>query len=133
MSHPNPSSPSADSQRYTQNSIVWNELITPDTGAAIKFYGSLFGWTTETMPLPGKNYIMLKHGGETFGGTSSVDKPGVPAHWLHYIAVASLEAVIEKATPLGATVCLPPTDIGSAGRIAVLKDPQGAVFGLHQI
>ena len=115
------------------NSIVWNELITPDPAAAVKFYGGLFGWDTETMPMPGMDYTMLKHGGETFGGVMAPKQPGTPANWMHYVGVASLEETIAKATALGAKVCMPPMEIGDTGRIAVLQDPQGAVFGLHQM
>ncbi|MEO6785489.1 MAG: VOC family protein [Chthoniobacteraceae bacterium] len=114
------------------NSIEWNELITPDPEAAAKFYGGLFGWTTETMPMPGKPYTMLKHGERFFGGLMSPPQPGIPPHWLHYVSVANVEDTLAKAVGLGASVCLGATDIGEAGRIAVLKDPQGAVFGLHQ-
>jgi len=127
------STPDTAPQHPTLNSIIWNELITPDPAAAVKFYGGLFGWTAEKMPMPGMDYTMLKHGGENFGGTCSAKQPGVPPHWLHYVSVASLEETIAKATTLGATLCMCPMEIGENGRIAVLKDPQGAVFGLHQM
>ena len=116
----------------TPNSIAWNELITPNPEAAAKFYCGLFGWTTEQFPVPGMNYTMWKHDGETFGGVCSAQGPGVPPHWLHYVAVTDVEAAVAKAKSLGATLCHGPVDIGEAGRIAVLKDPQGAFFGLHQ-
>ena len=133
MSTPETSSKDVASQRNTPNSIVWNELITPDPAAAVKFYGGLFGWTTETMPMPGMNYTMLKHGGETFGGIMSPKQPGTPPNWMHYVGVASLEETIAKAAALGAKVCMPPMEIGDTGRIAILQDPQGAFFGLHQM
>ncbi len=114
------------------NGIEWNELITPDPAAALKFYGGLFGWTSEVFPIPGKPYTMLRHAGRNFGGVMAPPQPGIPAHWLHYVTIADVESTLKKAVSLGATVLLGSTDIGEAGRIAVLKDPQGAVFGLHQ-
>lgn len=133
MNTPANSPTDTTAQKPAPNSIIWNELITPDPAAAVKFYGGLFGWTAGTMPMPGMDYTLLKHAGETFGGTCSAQQAGVPPHWLHYVSVESLEETIAKATGLGATICAGPIDIGETGRIAVLKDPQGAVFRLHQM
>ncbi len=131
------STPNTDAEtgtcRSTPNAIEWNELITPDPAAALKFYGGLFGWTGEPFEsVPGQSYTVLKLGDSGFGGVMAPPMPGIPPHWLHYVTVTSVDESLAKATSLGATVCLLPTDIGEAGRIAVLKDPQGAVFGLHQ-
>lgn len=131
MSTPDTSSAEA-SKGYTPNSIVWNELITPDPTGAASFYSGLFGWTTEKMPMPGMDYTMLKHAGETFGGVMPPKQPGTPPNWMHYVGVASLEESIAKAMSLGGKVCMPPMEIGDTGRIAILQDPQGAFFGLHQ-
>ena len=114
------------------NSIAWNELITPDPATAVKFYGDLFGWTTEPFGGGPNPYTLFKHNGEMFGGVMAPPQPGIPPHWLNYVAVADLDAAFAKAVSLGATACVPPMSIGEAGRIAVLRDPQGAGFGLHQ-
>ncbi|MCE9611415.1 MAG: VOC family protein [Chthoniobacter sp.] len=119
-------------RKPTPNAIEWNELITPDPDAATRFYGGLFGWTTEVMSMPGMDYTMMKLGDRAFGGVMAPPKPGIPAHWLNYISTTDLDATVAKATSLGATICAGPMDIGDAGRIAILTDPQGAVFGLHQ-
>lgn len=123
---------SNDMPKPTPNAIEWNELITPDPAAAISFYGGLFGWTTEVMQMPGTDYTMLKLGDRMFGGVMAPPQPGIPAHWLHYVSVTDIDAAAAKAVSLGATVCAGPMDVGEAGRIAVIKDPQGAIFGLHQ-
>ena len=116
----------------TPNSIEWNELITPDPAAAISFYGSLFGWTTEVMSMPGMDYTMLKLGDRFFGGVMAPPQPGIPAHWLNYVSVTDVDTALAKAVSLGGKVCAGPMDIGEAGRIAIITDPQGATFGLHQ-
>ena len=115
------------------NSIAWNELITPDPAAAMKFYGGLFGWTAEPFDGGPNPYMVWKHGDNAFGGVMAPPKPGIPPHWLNYVAVTDLDAAFAKAVSLGATVCVPPMSIGAAGRIAVLNDPQGAGFGLHEM
>ena len=114
------------------NSIQWNELITSDPDGAMKFYGGLFGWTTQPFPESASGYTIFLYKGTMFGGVMAPPQPGIPSHWLNYVSVEKLEPVIDKATSLGAAVCVGPMDIGSAGRIAILTDPQGAAIGLHE-
>ena len=58
----------------------------------------------------------------------AVLKQGAPPNWSGYIAVDDVDATVEKAKGLGATIHMPPTDIPEVGRFAVVGDPQGAVF-----
>ncbi|MEA3207750.1 MAG: uncharacterized protein QOE70_807 [Chthoniobacter sp.] len=112
--------------------IGWNELVTSDPAAAIKFYTGLFGWETEKFPMPGKDYTMWKHDGKAFGGVMATPQPGAPTQWTNYVIVEDLEATLAKSTSLGGKTCMGPMDIPDVGRIAVLQDPQGGVIGLHQ-
>jgi predicted enzyme related to lactoylglutathione lyase len=53
-----------------------------------------------------------------------------PPHFMTYIAVDDVDAAVAKAAGLGATVVREPMDIPNTGRIAVIKDPTGAVFAI---
>ena len=57
-------------------------------------------------------------------------KPEIPARWTPYIGVDDTDAMCKKATDLGAKVLVEPMDVPTVGRFAILKDPQGAVFGI---
>ena len=46
------------------------------------------------------------------------------------VGADDIEADASQAGELGATTLVPPTDIG-VGQVAVLQDPQGAVFALY--
>ena len=59
-------------------------------------------------------------------------KMGVPPHWLSYVAVASADDAAAKVTSLGGTVVTQPFDVGTHGRMALFKDPQGAHFAVWQ-
>jgi predicted enzyme related to lactoylglutathione lyase len=52
---------------------------------------------------------------------------GEPARWDVTFAVGDTDAVVARARELGATVVAEPSD-APAVRLAVLADPQGAVF-----
>jgi uncharacterized protein len=58
----------------------------------------------------------------------SVTDDDVPSSWLPYVRVADVDATIEKAVQLGAEVLMPPTDILGAGRMSMIRDPQGAAL-----
>jgi predicted enzyme related to lactoylglutathione lyase len=47
-----------------------------------------------------------------------------------YVIVDNVDATARKTTKLRGTVLVAPFDIPTVGRIAVLRDPQGAVIGV---
>ena len=109
--------------------LAWNELITADPGA-IKFYTDVLGLTTSTMDMGGGHgYTLFEAGGQQVGGSMAPPMPGIPNHWQVYFAVDDTDAAAAKAAELGGTVQVPPFDT-PVGRIAVLIDPQGAVFSV---
>ena len=113
--------------------FVWDELGTTDADGAQRFYEEVFGWTTKDM-------------GEDFGGYRIFDRPGgtgqgvaglmqnqdatIPAAWTPYVGVEDTDACCAKAKELGASAVVEPMDVPTVGRFAILKDPQGAVFGI---
>lgn len=115
------------------NSYVWADLSTDDRAGAKKFYEGLFGWTIT--PGQGKDestYLHVMARGKGIAGIlpDEMRKPGVPPHWMPYFMVGDLDASTARAKELGAAVYAPPMNVGEGLRIAILADPQGAVFAL---
>jgi predicted enzyme related to lactoylglutathione lyase len=54
----------------------------------------------------------------------------MPPVWGLYITVDNVDAVVKKATTLGAKIQMPPQDIPEEGRFCVLQDPQGAFISI---
>lgn len=118
-------------------SFCWFELATSDQAAAKKFYGALFGWTAQDNPMgPDGVYTIFQLRGRNVGAACGLMpdqvKHGVPPHWGTYVAVANADAAAAKATTLGATVLAGPFDVAEHGRMAVLRDPTGAVISVWQ-
>jgi predicted enzyme related to lactoylglutathione lyase len=114
-------------------------LSTTDRKAGIAFYSALFGWEVKDLPVgPGPDdvYSMLLMRGKEVGAAASQQpderKMGVPAHWNLYVTVANADESVTRAAGLGANVLAPAFDVMSAGRMAVLQDPTGAVFQVWQ-
>jgi uncharacterized protein len=111
--------------------VMWNELITDNPDSALAFYQAVVGITHTTMEMaPGQNYRVLKAGESDVGGCMEPPMPGVPNHWQVYFAVDDTDATSAKAAAEGGQVAVPPFDIPSVGRSAVLTDPQGAMFSV---
>lgn len=60
------------------------------------------------------------------------DMPGIPAHWMAYVTVASADDTAARAKQLGGTVLGEPFDVMTYGRMAVLQDPAGARFAVWE-
>jgi len=56
--------------------------------------------------------------------------PGAPPAWNSYVTVESADDIAARAAELGATVAMPPFDVFDSGRMTVIADPTGAVFGI---
>jgi len=111
--------------------FCWADLSTPDRARAKEFYSALFGWTIT--PGEGKDengYLHIMNGERMIGGIAPT-QPG-PPHWLIYIYVDDVDASSAKAKELGAQFHLPPMSLEGVGRMAVLGDPQGAVFAMFK-
>jgi len=123
--------------KHPAGSFCWVELATSDQNAAKKFYGSIFGWTPNDMPMgPDGVYTIFRLDGRdaAAGYTLRPDQVAqhVPPHWMLYIQVDNLEASAAKVAQLGGKVIVAPFDVMDAGRMAVIADPTGAYFCLWQ-
>jgi predicted enzyme related to lactoylglutathione lyase len=120
-------------EEHRPGSFCWIELATTDQNAAKNFYGKLFGWAVNDMPMgPNDFYSMFTLEGKyaAAGYTLRPDQraQGVPPHWMIYVAVESADAAAARAAQLGGKVLAPAFDVYEAGRMAVIQDPAGAVF-----
>jgi predicted enzyme related to lactoylglutathione lyase len=114
-----------------EDSLVWTELLTNDTQKAADFYQGLFGWGTEKFP-GGMDYTVWKRGSESAGGMMGItpEMGAMPPNWTVYFAVKDADAAVKKAKELGGKAMREPWTVEGVGRIAILQDPQGAVFAI---
>ena len=83
------------------------------------------GTTYDGFTLDGTPETML-------AGTMPPQMPGIPAHWSIYFGAEDVDASAAKVAALGGKVFVEPFDI-PVGRMAVVADPQGAMFNLFQM
>lgn len=117
--------------------FVWFEYVSRDAQRAQGFYGELFHWSTQRVPMPGGEYTMIalaqgEHR-ETIGGYLPTP-PGAPdhGHWLAHLQVADAAASADAVVLHGGKIAKAPFKVGEMGTMAVVLDPLGGVFALWQ-
>jgi len=115
------------------NPFVHAELNTTDVGKAKAFYGKLFDWKLEDMPMPDiGTYTVVGVGEGTGGGMMKQMIPGAGSAWMPYVAVADVKQSTKKARDLGARVLKDVTEVPDMGWFSIVTDPTGAMIGLWQ-
>jgi len=111
--------------------MCWNDLVTPDPAAAVRFYGGLLGW--EIAEIEGaQGYRHIRNVAAPNGGVMPAELVGGgPPHWLPYFNAGRLDAAIERIEAGGGRILARPRQV-PAGRFAVTQDPQGATFALFE-
>jgi uncharacterized protein len=113
-----------------QGVFVWDELGTSDVDGAQRFYEEVFGWTTSDMGAEYGGYRVFNCGETGIAGLMKLPDESIPVHWQPYVAVDDPDATVARAAELGGSTLAEPMDVPRVGRLAVLRDPQGATFGI---
>jgi predicted enzyme related to lactoylglutathione lyase len=124
----------SERDRYEFGVPCWVDTAQPDVDAAMDFYAELFGWEFAgpgEMPgdPPGRYYVARVRGRDVAGVSSMPAGGDAPVAWTTHVSVDSVERAAERVAAAGGTVIAPPFEVPPAGRMAVVSDPAGAVFG----
>jgi len=109
--------------------FVWHDHISADPETARKFYAELLGWQTEIWKTGDLVYPMISVDGEAHGGFGRAPE-GAPSNWLAHALVTDVDEGVLNVEASGGRVIEPAMDLPDVGRMAVVSDPQGAVFSL---
>jgi uncharacterized protein len=127
----------------TMPKVVHFEIPAEDLDRAKSFYGSVFGWKLETMPVPGGEYTVVMttpvdeqtqlptEPGAINGGMMQRDER-TPSPVLT-IDVEGIDDALKEIEAGGGTTVTPRTEIPGMGAFAYFKDPEGNVLGLWEV
>ncbi|RLU81584.1 hydroxylase [Streptomyces griseocarneus] len=121
----------AASENHT---LCWAELHCADPSAALSFYGTLFGWRCQDMPMPQGTYTVLStaEGDQqdaSFGGLVTSGQED-EVRWIPYFAAEDTDLIQRKTQESGGSVLIPAEDVPDVGRIGWCADPFGAPFAI---
>ena len=105
------------------------EIPAADPEQAKSFYGDVFGWTFQDVPLGDGTYTLYMTGEGGIGGGIWNPPDGMPRQVINYVNVEDLEPIRQKAVKAGGTVVLPEQEIPGIGWFSLIADPDGNVFG----
>lgn len=112
---------------------TWIDLGIPNLDRAMEFYHALFGWEYDVGPEEFGRYTTCKLDGRPVAALMPHTDPAATAFWWNmYLATADCDRTVARVDKAGGTVIDAPTDILDQGRMAIVRDPVGAQFGLWQ-
>ena len=117
-------------------SIFWVECHSTGAAADLAWLEKSFGMTGKAMESsdgsgpPGGYTILHDNRGQPLGGIMTSMTPDKPSFWLTWVAVDDVDACLGRIDKLGGKALNQPMDMKGIGRMAVVMDPSGAVFGV---
>jgi predicted enzyme related to lactoylglutathione lyase len=118
--------------RYENGVPSWVDMGSPGLGEAKEFYSGLFGWECPEGPPEAGGYSVCTLHGKTVAGLGPQMNPNAPPYWCTYVNVDSADDTLAQIEANGGVVYMPAMDVMDVGRMAIVGDPTGAVFGLWQ-
>jgi predicted enzyme related to lactoylglutathione lyase len=126
----------SDSEKPPVGSIGWCDLTVEDADVVRDFYRGVVGWTSTDVDMGGYADYSMNQPADGTATTGVCWARGVnadlPPVWLVYFIVASLDASLAQVRARGGEVLRAPKSSG-AGRLAVVRDPAGAVCALYEV
>jgi uncharacterized protein len=111
---------------------TWIDLGVPDLDRALEFYGAVFGWEFDVGPAEYGRYTSCLLRGRRVAALSAMHEPGADCFWNVYLATPDCDRTAERARAAGGVLLAEPMDVMDQGRMAIVRDPVGAQFGLWQ-
>jgi predicted enzyme related to lactoylglutathione lyase len=111
---------------YAPGVPCWVDTWAADPDAAAAFYSELLGWEAAR-----GEYSIFRHRGRDAAGLGVGDDLA-PA-WITYVWVDDADAAAAAARAAGGRLVREPFDSLDGGRIAIVADPAGALFGVWQV
>ncbi|WP_067681341.1 VOC family protein [Nocardia miyunensis] len=117
---------------WPEGTPCWVDCQVDDPAKAGEFYSALFGWEVRDSGPDTGGYLMASQGGAAVAGIGPKPQPGMLSVWTTYFAADDSDNVAGKVSAAGGQVLMPPFDVLDQGRMAVLADTTGGVFGIWE-
>jgi len=119
---------------FVSNRWLGCELWTGNVDDAVGFYQKLAGYDVSLVDVhESTQYRLLSKKGKQRGGVVKIQWDDIKPEWIPYIVVDSIMETVTRAQKIGGTLLLPPDMSVKEGRVAIIADPTGAVFGVQQL
>ncbi|WP_455365675.1 VOC family protein [Kaarinaea lacus] len=113
--------------------FIWFDLATAEIEKQKEFYSTVFGWTFRSIGNASDDYTLIVNGDHNVAGMFAVKpKEGakVGALWIGLMSTDDPEKAVNIVRQGGGAVHTAPTTMAQRGTYALLRDPEGALFGV---
>ncbi|MGW6855204.1 VOC family protein [Streptomyces xanthophaeus] len=117
---------------FRTGSPNWLDLGSPDTEAAARFYGAVFGWEFVSAGPEAGGYGFFRSQGKTVAALGPLTEEGARSAWMLHFMSSDIQATTEAVRAGSGAVRMEPMDVMGEGWLAQYTDPQGAEFASWQ-
>ncbi len=122
--------PESANPEGVEGGIHWVELHSTDLKADLAWLKACFGISSQIMEMPAGPYHVLMSGETTVGGAMAQMHAGAPSMWLPWVQIDAVDEAVDRAAAAGGNVVAPLWEVDGVGRLAIVADPTGGVFGV---
>lgn len=124
-------------KKPTPGQLYWTDITVENPTELKDFYSQLFGWQEIYIPMKDDeedyvDYVMTIDPNSPAGGicSSRGQNKGIPAQWTPYFYVENTEESLNKCLILGGSLLKSSKKKDGTFNYVIVKDIQGAVFGM---
>jgi predicted enzyme related to lactoylglutathione lyase len=113
--------------------FVWYDLFTNDLQSTSRFYEELFGWSFSDTSSKEKLVKTIALNGVPIANAIHIDSVKGKmneSRWLSYMSVEDVDRALTVSKKSNGTIYMQPKDLPNRGRVAMVKDPEGAIFAI---
>ncbi len=120
-------------QLHLVGKFVWYDLFTNDLQSTSRFYEELFGWSFSDTASKEKLVKTIALNGVPIANAIHIDSVKGKmneSRWLSYMSVEDVDRALTVSKKNNGTIYMQPKDLPNRGRVAMVKDPEGAIFAI---
>jgi predicted enzyme related to lactoylglutathione lyase len=122
---------SAEVEVAGENRFVWSELWADDLDRMAAFYAGLADYEVESYnSVDDHDEIVLTRQGQPRASMIHVARESEVSAWLPYVRVSNLQQTLSRVAQANGEILVMPSAEIRNGKVAVVKDAQGAAVGL---
>ena len=117
----------ANSNHKAPGTIIWRDLATTAPDKVQPFYHNVFGWNFESV---NDDYSLITYQGQNIAGMAKMPSNSSTNYWLPVISTNNVDNTLSQSKLAGGKTLINKTTLKGRGELAVIQDPQGAVFSI---
>lgn len=117
----------ANSNNKAVGTIIWRDLATTAPDKVQPFYHNVFGWNFESV---NDDYSLITYQGQNIAGMAKMPSNSSTNYWLPVISTNNVDNTLSQSEQAGGKTLIKKTTLKGRGELAVIQDPQGAVFSI---